>query len=291
MVYHENNDNKKWSDQGWVYKANFFHSVIFPIVTIIETQFSWWRSHLCLTGVTAAQLQLHLSNMNVIKESNRYFCKLKILLTEKLTKRALIASHLCHLKHWEMIKTANIMYNVMFSKKKKKKKKKKSAVESSKSNVVTNFLVQRITPVHFLWHTYLLEAPNIWLQITHSDTFQAWRKLVQFDDKLKLTWFLKWKAVFLRGWVTRHFSYMCSNLIYNWIFIMCMKIIVGAIEYDKAYDALSYSIALTIIFIHSTWSSLVQAIAWHLLASPTQNKMGHILYIYNTNLPFIYGNI
>ena len=43
------------SNQGWGYEANFLCSIIFSI------------SRLYLTGVAAAQLRWHLSNMNVIQ--------------------------------------------------------------------------------------------------------------------------------------------------------------------------------------------------------------------------------
>ena len=57
---------------------------------IAKTHISYWISRLYLTGVVAAQLRRHLSNMNVIKKSNRYFCKIDILLTEKLTNGAFV---------------------------------------------------------------------------------------------------------------------------------------------------------------------------------------------------------
>ena len=58
---------------------------------IVETQANYWISHLYLTGVAAAQLWRHLSNMNVIKKNiTDTFARSEILLTEKLMHRALV---------------------------------------------------------------------------------------------------------------------------------------------------------------------------------------------------------
>ena len=52
---------------GGGYKANFLRSVVFYFFSIITTQVIYWISRLYLTGVAAAQLRWHLSNINVIQ--------------------------------------------------------------------------------------------------------------------------------------------------------------------------------------------------------------------------------
>ena len=59
--------------------------------SIVETCVSYWISYLYLTGVAAAQLQWHLSNINVIQIGLRStFARSKILLMEKLNNGALV---------------------------------------------------------------------------------------------------------------------------------------------------------------------------------------------------------
>ena len=54
------------STRGGGYLANFLRSDIFQIFNIVKTHVSYWISHLHLTGIATAQLQWHMSNMNVI---------------------------------------------------------------------------------------------------------------------------------------------------------------------------------------------------------------------------------
>ena len=60
---------------------------LFPeIFSIVKTHVGYWVSRLYLTGVAAAQLRWHLSNINVIHLDN---LRSNILLAEKLTSGAL----------------------------------------------------------------------------------------------------------------------------------------------------------------------------------------------------------
>ena len=54
-------------NQGWGLLSQFLpFCYISLFFTFVETHFSYWISHLYLTGVTEAQLLWNLSNMNVI---------------------------------------------------------------------------------------------------------------------------------------------------------------------------------------------------------------------------------
>ena len=57
---------RKESLQGWGYLADFLGSVIFQIFHFAKIHVIYWISRWYLTGVTAAQLRWHLSNMNAI---------------------------------------------------------------------------------------------------------------------------------------------------------------------------------------------------------------------------------
>ena len=55
--------------------SHLFCFAMFTVLfKIIKTPVTGWISRPHFTGVTAAQLQCHLSNINVIQESDRYFC-------------------------------------------------------------------------------------------------------------------------------------------------------------------------------------------------------------------------
>ena len=59
--------------------------------TIVKTLVTYWISCSYLTGVAAAQLRWHLSNMNVMQIIlTGTFARSKILLTEKLTNGAVV---------------------------------------------------------------------------------------------------------------------------------------------------------------------------------------------------------
>ena len=52
--------------QGWGLLTNFLRSAISDFFSIVKTYVTFQISRLYLTGVTAAELRWHLSNINVI---------------------------------------------------------------------------------------------------------------------------------------------------------------------------------------------------------------------------------
>ena len=51
--------------------------LFFSFFSIVKTHIRYWISCLYLTGITAAELRWYLSDMNVIRESHRYFCMIE----------------------------------------------------------------------------------------------------------------------------------------------------------------------------------------------------------------------
>ena len=62
---------------------------------IIKTHVACWVSRSYLTGVTAAELPWHLSNMDVIEESDRYFCKSENFSYREINEQNISNPHLC----------------------------------------------------------------------------------------------------------------------------------------------------------------------------------------------------
>ena len=63
------------------------------IFSIVKTHVSYWISRLYLTGVAAAQLWWHLSDMMWFKESNRYFCKIENFAYGEINERSFSNPH------------------------------------------------------------------------------------------------------------------------------------------------------------------------------------------------------
>ena len=60
-------NNAKWNWRSGVTKPIPSFLLFSQSFSTVETHISYWISHLYLTGVTAAQLQWHLSNINMIQ--------------------------------------------------------------------------------------------------------------------------------------------------------------------------------------------------------------------------------
>ena len=60
---------------------------------IVKTRVSYWISRLYLTGVTTAELRWHLSNINVIKKSKRYFCNIENVAYAEINERSFSNPH------------------------------------------------------------------------------------------------------------------------------------------------------------------------------------------------------
>ena len=67
-------------------------------LSIVNTHVSYWISRLYLTGVAAAQLRWHLSNMNVIQISNRHFGEIENFAHREINERSFSNPHpWCHM--------------------------------------------------------------------------------------------------------------------------------------------------------------------------------------------------
>ena len=65
-----------------------------PFIEISKQLVTYWISHSYLTGVTAAELQWHLSNMNVIWIFNIWFCNILNLWDGEINERRFSNPHL-----------------------------------------------------------------------------------------------------------------------------------------------------------------------------------------------------
>ena len=67
--------------------------LFFKIFFIVKTHFSCWISRLYLTGVAAAQLRGHLSNMNVIQGIWHVFCEIENIAYREIDERSFSNPH------------------------------------------------------------------------------------------------------------------------------------------------------------------------------------------------------
>ena len=82
---------------GMGYWANFLRALIF--FRVVEIDATYWIPRLYLTGVAAAQLRWHLSNMKVIwKNLKGTFAISKVVPADKLTNGALVLPTLDRIK-------------------------------------------------------------------------------------------------------------------------------------------------------------------------------------------------